>query len=104
LLNRFGFSGLLGWWTVRDGALGGDPGGVVEGLEAFEFVKGVAVVALGGVDHALEAGEGGVASGKGVSKRGVAVECDGAAHLCPDLGFGGGESAEGPGGADEDID
>jgi hypothetical protein len=93
---------LRGWRGGGDGL-----GFRVEGygLEAFELAEGVAVVALGGVDHALEAGEGVVASGKGVSERGVAVECDGAFHcVCPDLGFGCGEAAEGPGGADEDID
>jgi hypothetical protein len=74
----------------------------LDGLEAFEFVEGVAVVALSGVDDALETAEdiAGRATG--------AAQFGGTGHVfqlvLPDLGFGGGEAAEGPGGADEDID
>jgi hypothetical protein len=80
-------------------------GGLVKGLEALEFAEGVAVVALGGIDHALEAGEGAVGILEGVSERGLLVEFVGGVHLVDeDLGFGGGEAAEGPGGAYENID
>ena len=96
---------------VEDGALGGDFGGgrglEVEGkgLEAFQFVEGVAIVALGGIDASLEAREGAVAVVEGVTEWGVGVELVRALHFVdPDLGFGGGKTAEGPGGADQDID
>jgi hypothetical protein len=78
---------------------------VFEGLEALEFAEGVAVVALGGIDHALEAGEGAVGVAEGVAERGFLAEFVGGVHMVDeDLGFGGGEAAEGPRGADEDID
>jgi hypothetical protein len=74
-------------------------------LEAFEFAEGIAVIALGGVNHALEAGEGAVGVAEGVAERGFLVEFVGGVHVVDeDLGFSGGEAAEGPGGADEDID
>jgi hypothetical protein len=115
VVNRFGFSGLRVGWGGRPGRLGrwndldhGVSRGIeVDGdrLEAFELAEGVAEVALGGVDHALEAGEGAVAEGKGVAERGFGAEFVDGVHLeGKDLGFGDGEAAESPGGADQDID
>jgi hypothetical protein len=96
---------LLG--SFRGGGCGGLSGldFLFERFEAFELVEGVAVIALGPIDHALEAGEGAVAVGEGVTEGGGIVEFVGGVHLVDeDLGFGGGEAAEGPGGTDEDVD
>jgi hypothetical protein len=94
---------------LGDGALGRDFGGggwiEVESLEALEVAEGVAEVALGGIDYALEAGEGAVHEPEGMADGGVLVELHCGVHLIDiDLGFGGGQAAEGPGGADQDID
>jgi hypothetical protein len=77
----------------------------LERLETLELVESVAVVALDGVDDALEAGEGLIADAEDLAERGVVAEIGEAIHLVvPDLGFGRGETAEGPGGAHHDID
>ena len=70
-----------------------------ERLEAFELVEGVAIVALGRIDGALEAAERAVAGVEGVAEWGVGAEIVGALQVVdPDLGFGGGESRwSGPG-------
>jgi hypothetical protein len=110
--NRHGFSGL------RDGLGGFERAGrsallglevrvkvYFERPEAFEIAEGIAEVALGGVDHALEAGEGAVREAEGMADGGILVEFVSAIHFVgKNLGFGDGEAAEGPGGADQDID
>jgi hypothetical protein len=74
-------------------------------LEALELVEGVSQVALGGIDDALEAGEGAVAVVEGLTERSGGVECVPDIHFVgPDLGFGDAETAESPSGADQDID
>jgi hypothetical protein len=41
---------------------------------------------------------------EGVAERGLLVELEGGVHFVnEDLGFGGGEAAEGPGGTDQDV-
>jgi hypothetical protein len=99
-------SGSLRWGRNElDRGGGRRIGGEIEGLEAFELAEGVAAVALSGIDDALEAGEGFVAEGEGVPDRGVGAEFVGVLHLVgPDLGLGDGKAAEGPGGADDDVD
>jgi hypothetical protein len=78
---------------------------LVERLEAFEVTEGVAEVALGGIDHALEAGEGAVGEAEGMADGGILVEYGDLIHLVAiDLGFGDAEAAESPGGADQDVD
>ena len=85
--------------------VGGGSGVGIEGLEVFELVDGVADVALGGIDHALEAAESAVAEGEGLAESGFGVAFEDGVHLVgEDLGFGDGEAAESPGGADQDID
>jgi hypothetical protein len=77
----------------------------VERLETLKFAEGVAITALGGTHHAVEAGEGAVAFAEGLTEWGVfAGFVRGRQLVNPDLGFGDGEAAEGPGGSDEDID
>ena len=69
------------------------------GLEAFELVEGVAVIALGGVDAALEAGEDfGILAESFVE--GLFVDVG----FLPELGFDFAEAAEEPFGIDEDIE
>jgi hypothetical protein len=71
----------------------------------FKLEEGVAAIALSGIDDAVETGEGFVAEGEGVADRGVGAEFIHVLHLVdPDLGLGDGEAAEGPGGADDDVD
>jgi hypothetical protein len=77
----------------------------VERLETLEFAEGVAIGALGGTHHAVEAGEGTVAFAESLAERGAfAGFVCGRQLVNPDLGFGDGEAAEGSGGSDEDID
>ena len=76
-----------------------------EGLEAFELVERIAVVALGGVDEALETIESAIAMFEGLAERSVFVDFIGGFDFVgPDMGLGGTEAAEGPDAADEDID
>ena len=78
---------------------------VVFGLEALEFLEGVAVVAVGGVDAALEAGEFVAVAVAGLAKSDLVVEPPGGERtFLPDLGFDDAESAEEPFGVDEDVD
>ena len=68
-------------------------------------MDGDAVVALVGVDHALEALQGTAAAVEGLAERSLLAEDFGALYLADkDLSFDNGESAEGPGGADEGVD
>jgi hypothetical protein len=84
---------------------GVDDGVEVEGLETFELTEGVAVVALGGINGALEAAEGAITVEERLAERSVVVGVVGGIDFVgPDLGFGGAEAAEGPDGADQDID
>jgi len=70
-----------------------------------ELAEGIAEVALGGIDDALEAGEGAVHEPEGMADGRILIEVHSGVHFVRiDLGFGDGEAAEGPSGADEDID
>jgi len=81
------------------GGLGGVSGGFF-GLEAAELVEGVVVVALGGVDAALEAAELVGVLGENAGEGGV-VDVEDALL---DLGLDGAEAAEEPVAIDESID
>jgi hypothetical protein len=70
------------------------------GLEAAELLEGVVVVALGGVDAALETGELVGVLGEDVAE-GDVVDVDDA---LPELGFDGTEAAEEPLAVDEGVD
>ena len=70
------------------------------GLEAAELLEGVVVVALGGVDAALETGELVGVLGEDVAE-GDVVDVDDA---LPELGLDGAEAAEEPLAVDEGVD
>jgi len=86
---------------------GGDFGGRL-GLQALEILEGTLIVALGGGDAVLEAGEDLAAIVVEGAAEGVEIFRDGGfAGLgvpVPELGFTAAETAEGPLGVDEDID
>ena len=100
---NFGVGRLLpgvygGWFGVESGAAIG----VFDGLEAFEFVEGVAVVALGSIDAALKAGEGVAIAAEGFAEDGFV---DGVLHaVFPELGFDEAEAAEEELAIDEGVD
>jgi hypothetical protein len=72
------------------------------GLQALEFVEGVAVIALGHIDAALEAGEGFLHAVERLAEDGAV---DLIAHaLLPDFGLYAAEAAEEPFAIDEGID
>lgn len=100
--SRFGLCRLFAW--------GGWFGIGVEwegffGLEALEFLEGVAVVAVGAVDAALEAGEIVVIAEDGLSEFdfffGVKSSLG---TFLPKLGFANPEAAEEPFGVDQGVD
>jgi len=97
----------LGWALGLSGEISGEGGGWTTRGRAWRRSssrEGIAEVALGGVDHALETGEDAVGGSEGVAERGLLVELEGGVHLVDeDLGFGGGEAAEGPSGTDQDV-
>jgi len=77
----------------------------VFGLEVLEFLEGVAVVALGGVDAPLEAGEilGVIPESLGEFDLRFGLQGELGA-LLPELGFDDTETAEEPFGVDEGVD
>ena len=93
---------VLRGYEDRDGLGGGGGVGVVSffGLEAAELVEGVVVVALGGVDAALETGELAGVLGEDVAE-GDVLDVDDA---LPQLGLNGSEAAEEPLAIDEGVD
>src|ERR1035441_1767935 len=80
-------------------------GGFSVGLAAVEFLEGEAIVLVGGVDAALQAGElvGVLAVGLAEGDFVVGLE-DGARAFLPKLGFDDAETAEEPFGVDEGVD
>jgi hypothetical protein len=70
------------------------------GLEESKFVKGVAVIALGGIDAALKAGELLTVLGEDAAE-GPIVNVEGP---LPEVGFDGAETAEEPIAIDEGVD
>ena len=75
------------------------------GLEALEILEGVAVVALGGVDAALEAGELVGVFTVGLAEGDFVVGFEGGKRaFLPKLGFDDAETAEEPIGVDEGVD
>ena len=102
--NRGG-KGLIAWG--RRVGLGSGAGGRFGGfgLEALEILEGGAVIALGGVHAALDAGEGlGVSSGGDTDGEVLVVFVDVTGALFPECGFDHAEAAEEPFGVDEDVD
>ena len=71
------------------------------GLEAQEFLEGVAVIAVGHVDAALEAGEVVGVLAEGLRKGGAV---DHLTAFLPEFGFNSAEAAEQPFGIDEGVD
>jgi len=69
-------------------------------LEAAEFAEGVVVVALGGIDAALEAGEDVAVIGEDFAEGDI----EDVPGVFEELGVDGAESAEEPLGIDEGVD
>jgi len=69
-------------------------------LETAEFAEGVVVVALGGIDAALEAGEDVAVIGVDFAERDV----EDVHGIFPELGLDGAAAAEEPFAIDEDVD
>ena len=112
--SQFGRRGLnLGGLRARfaRGARGRGPGAggglrlAVFGFEALEFFEGAVVVAAGGIDAALEAGEGVCAAAEGLASGAVLFRGPGILHFAfEDLGIDSAKAAEQPLVIDEGID
>ena len=112
-----GFGGVFGWGVWNEAIWGfgllvmrgcgcrlGVWGGF-SGLETLQFVEGIAVVAVGGVDAALEAGEIVGVVVEGLADLDFVVGPEGVeGALLPELGLADAKTAEEPFGVDEGVD